>query len=100
MRRAMLRKLTIVLTATAVIGVAATPPDASAGWRDDGWPGGGWHGAGWRGGWAPYYGGHWGYGPYAYDTRDRYSRDCYTGRQWVPDGYGRWVLMRVPVCPY
>ena len=96
----MLRKLTIVLTATAVIGVPAIPPDASAEWRDDGWPGGGWHGAGWRGGWAPYYGGHWGYGPYAYDTRDRYSRDCYTGRQWVPDGYGRWVLMRVPVCPY
>jgi hypothetical protein len=90
----MLHKLTITLIAAAAIGVIAIP-DASAAWRDNGW-----YGGAWRAGWVPYYGGHWGYGPYAYDTRDRYSRDCYTGRQWLPDGYGRWVLMRVPVCPY
>lgn len=95
----MLRTFTIMLAATAAIG-AAIPTSASASWRDGDWLGADWHGGRWRADWVPYYGGRWGHGPYVYDMRDRYSRDCYTGRQWVPDGFGRWVLMRVPVCPY
>jgi hypothetical protein len=42
---------------------------------------------------APYYGGYYGYGPYAYDYGD-----CYIRRQWVVDGYGRRILRRVRVC--
>src|SRR5689334_813297 len=72
----------------AVSGMTLTPDTADARWGGGGWHGGGWHGGGWHGGgwgWgglgvgigtglllgaaaaAPYYGGYYGYGPYAYD---------------------------------
>jgi hypothetical protein len=105
----MLRKLTIMLAATAAIGVATIPTDASAAWH-----GGGWHGGGWRGGWggpgwgvgagllggaliggalaSPYY---YGYGPYYYGGGPYYG-GCYrTIRVGTPYG-PRW--RRVWVC--
>jgi hypothetical protein len=111
-RQTMLRKLMIVLAATAAIGVAAIPNDASAAWR-----GGGWHGGGWRGGWggggwgwgvgagllggaliggalaAPYY---YGYGPYYYGGGPYHYGGCYRTIR-VATPYGpRW--RRVWVC--
>ncbi|MGB9269728.1 MAG: hypothetical protein WCB74_10980, partial [Pseudolabrys sp.] len=54
---------------------------------------------------APYYGGYYG-DAYAYDDGSYaygngsygYGGDCYIGRQWVIDGYGRRVLRDVQVC--
>ena len=82
------------------------------------WHGGGGHWGGHGGGWgwglggfglglgtglalgaAPYYGGYYGYGPYAYDGGPyAYAGGCYIRRQWVIDGYGRRILRRVQVC--
>ena len=85
---------------------------------------GGYYGGGYRGnygGWgyglaagavvggllaAPYYGGGYYGDSYAYDDGSYaygngsygYGGDCYIGRQWVIDGYGRRVLRDVQVC--
>ncbi|MGB8565686.1 MAG: hypothetical protein WCD83_20100, partial [Pseudolabrys sp.] len=55
---------------------------------------------------APYYGGGYYGDSYAYDDGSYaygngsygYGGDCYIGRQWVIDGYGRRVLRDVQVC--
>jgi hypothetical protein len=102
-----LRRLAVAVATVCLIGGAtvAFPGGANAQhWHGGGHWGG--HGGGW--GWggfglglgtglalgaAPYYGGYYGYGPYAYDYGD-----CYIRRQWVVDGYGRRILRRVRVC--
>lgn len=124
----------IGLVAAMMIAVAGAtvmiPGTADARWGG-GWHGGGWHG-GWRGGgwgwgWggfgvglgtglllgaatAPYYGGYYGYGPYAYDYGygpyyAAYGGGPYAGYygcrvrgRWVWDGYGHRVWRRVRVC--
>jgi hypothetical protein len=120
------------LATAMMITVAGTtvalPDSAHARW------GGGWHGGGW--GWggfgvglgtglllgaatAPYWGGYYGYGPYAYDYGygpygayggpyaggpyyaaygAPYAGGCYVTRRWVSDGYGHRVWRRVRVC--
>ena len=105
------------LIAVSVPSLAVPANAAWGGFHGGGWHGGGWHGggwgSGWRGGWgwggfglgfgtglllgaAPYYGGYYGYGPYAYDY---YALPrCYISRRWVWDRYGRRVLRRVRVC--
>ena len=102
-----------IASATAiVIGIASITVSSPASARY----GGGWHGGGrygGHGGWrwggfglgfgtglllgaAPYYGGYYGYGPYAYDY---YALPrCYISRRWVWERYGRRVLRRVRVC--
>lgn len=127
--RGKLRKLgaaTVIIIAVAGTTVAL-PDAANARW------GGGWHGG--HGGWgwggfgvglgtglllgaatAPYYGGYYGYGPYAYDYGYgpyaygngpyyaayggpyAYSGGCYIRGRWVGDGYGHRVWRRVRVC--
>jgi hypothetical protein len=127
-----LRKLGVATALIiAVAGTTVSLPDAANARWGGGWHGGGWHGGGWhggRGGWgwgavgvgvgtglllgaaaaAPYYGGYYGYGPYAYD--DGYAPayaayggsygygDCYIRGRWVWDGYGHRVWRRVRVC--
>jgi hypothetical protein len=114
---------TAIAIAIASITVS-TPASAryGGGWHGGGWHGGGWHGGGWQGGgwrgghrgwgWggfglglgtglllgaAPYYGGYYGYRPYAYDYYG--PPRCYISRRWVWDRYyGRRVLRRVRVC--
>jgi hypothetical protein len=130
--RGKLRKLG---AATAIIIAVAGPtvalPEAANARWGGGWHGGGWHGGhgGWGWGWggfgmglgtglllgaatAPYYGGYYGYGPYAYDYGYgpygpyyaayggpyAYSGGCYIRRRWVWDGYGHRVWRRVRVC--
>jgi hypothetical protein len=98
----------------AIVSITVSSP-ASARYGG-GWHGGGWHGGGYRGGYygggwggfglgfgtglllgaAPYYGGYYGYGPYAYDYYG--PPRCYISRRWVWDRYGRRVLRRVRVC--
>ncbi len=103
----------------ALAGLAAaalafgTAGSASAAWggHHGGWRGGHYygHGGGW--GWggagvgflgglalgaatAPYWGGYYGYGPYAYD----YGPDCYIRRRIVVDRHGFEHVRRVRVC--
>jgi hypothetical protein len=110
----------------AVAGTTVALPDAANARWGGGWHGGGWHGG--HGGWgwggfgvgvgtglllgaatAPYYGGYYGYGPYAYDYGNgpyyaayggpyAYSGGCYIRHRWVADGYGHRVWRRVRVC--
>jgi hypothetical protein len=123
--RRILGKFGITSATAIVIAIASitVPSPASAryggGWHGGGWHGGGWHGGGYRGGYygggwgwggfglglgtglllgaAPYYyGGYYGYGPYAYDYYG--PPRCYISRRWVWDRYGRRVLRRVRVC--
>jgi hypothetical protein len=62
---------------------------------------------------APYYGGYYGYGPYAYDygpyaydygyagpyaAAYGYGGGCYLRGRWIWDGYGHRVWRRVRVC--
>lgn len=126
-----LRKLGVATALiVAVAGTTITLPDAANARWGGGWHGGGWHGGGWHGGrgwgWGavglgvgtglllgaaaagPYYGGYYGYGPYAYD--DGYAPyyaayggpygygGCYIRGRWVLDGYGHRVWRRVRVC--
>ena len=114
--RTTLRKYGIVAAAViAIVGMTAAPQTANARWGG-GWHGGGWHGGGW--GWGgfgvglgtglllgaamvPYYGGYYGYGPYAYGgpyAAYGYGGGCYIRRHWVWDGYGHRVWRRVRVC--
>jgi hypothetical protein len=98
-----------IASATAiVIAIASISASSPASARY----GGGWHGGhggwGWGGfglglgtglllGAAPYYGGYYGYRPYAYDYYG--PPRCYISRRWVWDRYyGRRVLRRVRVC--
>jgi hypothetical protein len=118
-------KFGIASAAAIVIALASITVSSPASARyGGGWHGGGWHGGGWRGGgyrggyygggwgWggfglglgtglllgaAPYYyGGYYGYGPYAYDYYG--PPRCYISRRWVWNRYGRRVLRRVRVC--
>jgi hypothetical protein len=104
------------MTAAALLVVAGSTMALSGAASAQHWHGGGghWGGQGW--GWggfglgvgtglalgaAPYYGGYYGYGPYAYDYGDgpySYAGGCYVRRQWVVEGYGRRILRRVRVC--
>jgi hypothetical protein len=127
----------MISTTSPVFGSILFPGESRWG---GGWHGGGWHGGGWRGGggwgWggfgvglgtglllgaatAPYWGGYYGYGPYAYDYAygpygayggpyaggpyyaaygAPYAGGCYVTRRWVSDGYGHRVWRRVRVC--
>lgn len=84
----MLRKLSLVVVATASLGVAALAPTSASAWGGwhDGWHGGWHHGWGWGGPrlfvGGPAYGGYgYGYG------------GCYV-RQLVPTPWGpRWRLV-------
>jgi len=133
--RGTLRKSVIAATAVLALAGATTAfPDAANARWGGGWHGGGWGGwrggwGGWRGGWgwgavglglgtglllgaaaaAPYYGGYYGYGPYAYDYGYGpsyaayggpygYTQGCYIRGRWVWDGYGHRVWRRVRVC--
>jgi hypothetical protein len=110
----------------AVAGTAVALPSAANARWGGGWHGGGWHGG--HGGWgwggfgvgigsglllgaatAPYYGGYYGYGPYAYDYGygpsyaaygggPYYGGGCSIRGRWVRDGYGHRVWRRVRVC--
>lgn len=91
----MIRKLTIALSAVAVVAVAAlAPTTASAGgggWKGKhGWHGGhGWHGKhGWHGG---------GFGVGFYGPAYYAAPDCYVVRRVVHTPYGK-RLRRVTVC--
>jgi hypothetical protein len=96
---------------TAMTSITVSSPASAQHRYGGGWHGSGWHGG--RGGWgwggfglgfgtglllgaAPYYGGYYGYGPYAYDYYG--PPRCYISRRWVWDRYGRRVLRRVRVC--
>jgi hypothetical protein len=115
--RQTLHRLKVAAAAVLVVAGAtiAVPGSASA----QHWHGGGGHWGGHGGGWgwggfglgvgaglalgaAPYYGGYYGYGPYADDYGDgpyAYAAGgCYIQRQWFDDGYGRRILRRVRVC--
>jgi hypothetical protein len=113
-------KFGIASAAAIVIALASITVSSPASARyGGGWHGGGWRGGGYRGGYygggwgwggfglglgtglllgaAPYYyGGYYGYGPYAYDYYG--PPRCYISRRWVWDRYGRRVLRRVRVC--
>jgi hypothetical protein len=124
MRGTLRRYGTVAATLIAIAGTTAVPQMANARWGG-GWHGGGWHGGGW--GWggfgvglgtglllgaatAPYYGGYYGYGPYAYDYGYSpyaygygpyaygYDGGCQVRGQWVWDGYGHRVWRHVRVC--
>ena len=96
------------ITSAAAIVIAAASIALSSPASAQHWHGGGWHGGGgwgWGGfglgfgtglalGAAPYYGGYYGYGPYAYD----YGPGCHIRHRWVLDGYGHRVWRRVRVC--
>ena len=92
--------MAIVIAATASI-VLSTPASAQhwhGGHGGGGWGGGGFglgFGTGLALGAAPYYGGYYGYGPYAYDYS---GPGCYITHRWVWNGYGRRVWRRVRVC--
>jgi hypothetical protein len=110
--RTSLRKFGVAIAAAMAIAGAsvAAPTAAQAQWHGGGghWHGGG-HGWGWGGfglglgtglalGAAPYYGGYYGYGPYAYDYGPYGYGDCYIRRRLVSDGYGHRYWRRVRVC--
>lgn len=114
--RETLRRFRVAVATVFVIAAAsiALPGAVNA----QHWHGGGGHWGGHGGGWgwggfglglgtglalgaAPYYGGYYGYGPYAYDYGGgpyAYAGGCYIRRHWVIDGYGRRILRRVRIC--
>ena len=137
MRGTLRKSLIAAMTGLAIVATTvAVPNTADARWFGGGWHGGGWHGGwggwrggwgGWRGGWgwgaaalgtglligaaaaAPYYGGYYGYGPYAYDYGYGpsyaayggpygYGGGCFIRGRWVWDGFGHRVWRRVRVC--
>ena len=99
--------MAIVIAATA--SIALSTPAGAQHWHGGGGHGGGWHGGGgWGGGGfglgfgtglaigaAPYYGGYYEYGPYAYDYS---GPGCYITHRWAWNGYGHRVWRRVRVC--
>ena len=110
-----LRKFGVAIAAAMAITGASIAAPTAAQARGGHWHGGGGH---WGGGWgwggfglgfgtglalgaAPYYGGYYGYGPYAYDYGPYdygYGGDCYIRRRLVYDGYGHRYWTRVRVC--
>ncbi len=114
MRQALRRLAVAAAMVLAIAGATVTIPGGANAqhWHSGGSHWGG-HGGDW--GWggfglglgtglalgaAPYYGGYYGYGPYAYDYGGpyAYAGGCYIRRHWVVDAYGRRVLRRVRVC--
>jgi hypothetical protein len=111
----MLRKVLIVLSAVAALGLASSSAALArggghggghGGFHGGGFHGGGWHGGGWRGGgigWGPgLVGLGWGLGygyPYAYPRYYAYEDygGCYPARQRIKTRHG-WRIRWVDVC--
>ena len=107
--RSSLKRIGIAAVAAfAIVGATAALPSAAQAqhWHGHGghWHGGGGFGWGFGSGLAlgfgaPYYGGYYGYGPYAYDDGPyAYGGDCVMRRRWVYVGNGHRVLRWRRVC--
>jgi hypothetical protein len=70
----MLRKLSLVILAAALIGATALAPSSASAF------GGGWHGGGWHG--------HWGGAPIFVGSPGYYGYSGCLVRQWVPTPFG------------